>query len=195
MSFIDCFLLALALAMDCFSVSISCGIVQKRMGRQALVMAFFFGLFQALMPFLGWLAAEVFSKEIMAYDHWIAFGLLAFLGGKMVYSEVAKYLSKEEDDHEEKTGFNPSDICVLLTLAVATSIDALAVGFTFPGLGVNSLADMAVPLLIIGIVSAVMSLVGKYIGLNIGRRFNCPAELFGGLILIGIGVKVLVQHL
>ncbi len=195
MSIVECLLLALALAMDCFSVSISCGIIQKRMGRQVLAMAFFFGLFQALMPLIGWLAAEVFSREIEAYDHWIAFGLLLFIGGKMVLSEVREFFRPGTGTEEKPLSMNSSGLRVIITLAIATSIDAMAVGFTFPGFGINRWSDTVCPLLIIGLVSALMSVVGKYIGVHIGKRFNCPAELIGGLVLIGIGTKVLYEHL
>jgi len=117
-------LLGLALAMDCFSVSITCGLIQKRMGRQVWAMALLFGFFQAMMPFIGWLAIAFFADKIEAYDHWIAFGLLLFLGGRMIVNGLRHH------DDAAASHFNPSDWKVLLTLAVATSIDALAVGFT-----------------------------------------------------------------
>lgn len=187
MGIIGFLFLAVALAMDCFSVSLTCGMIQKRMGRQALAMAFFFGFFQALMPFIGWLAADIFKHQIDAYDHWIAFGLLAFIGGRMCLS------SGDADDGHPR--FNPSSLKVILTLAVATSIDALAVGFSFIGFGIHETAETFVPLLIIGLVSFVMSLLGKFIGVRLGRRFTIPAEKLGGLILIAIGIKVLLEHL
>ncbi len=187
MGFTGFFFLALALAMDCFSVSITCGMVQKRMGRQVIAMAFLFGFFQALMPFAGWLAADLFASQIEAYDHWIAFGLLSFLGGRMVWGTFR--------NDEVDAGLQPSSLRVLLTLAVATSIDALAVGFSFTAMGIHRLADCVFPLLLIGMVSAVMSVVGKYIGVRLGKRFNFPAECIGGIILILIGFRVLAEHL
>lgn len=188
MTLFDDFLLAVALAMDCFSVSLSCGIVQKRMGRQILAMALAFGFFQALMPFIGWVAIDLLSEQIVSFDHWIAFVLLLFLGGRMIWNGF-----KSSDDGTPH--FNPSRPLTILTLAVATSIDALAVGFSFSGMGIRTLADAAVPLLVIGLVSAVMSVIGKYIGVSIGHRIKFPAEPIGGLILVIIGVKTLVQHL
>lgn len=181
------FFLGIALAMDCFTVSVTCGILQKRMGRQALAMAFLFGAFQALMPMLGWLAAALFSRQIMAYDHWVAFGLLFLLGVKMIWEGF-------HPDHREHR-FNPSKPAVLLTLAVATSIDAMAVGFSFVGMGIRTTGEALLPVAVIGLVSFVMSLLGKYAGVRIGRHFHFPAEPLGGIILIGIGVKVLVEHL
>jgi putative Mn2+ efflux pump MntP len=182
-------LLGLALAMDCFSVSITCGLIQKRMGRQVWAMALLFGFFQAMMPFIGWLAIAFFADKIEAYDHWIAFGLLLFLGGRMIVNGLRHH------DDAAASHFNPSDWKVLLTLAVATSIDALAVGFTFVGMGIHHLGDACLPTFIIGVMSAVMSVMGKYIGVFVGRRLTLPAEPLGGLILIIIGVKVLVEHL
>ena len=186
MSVIETLLVAVALAMDCFTVSITCGIIQRRMGRQAVAMALLFGFFQALMPVLGWLAANLFSKQITAYDHWVAFGLLVLLGGKMIW---------EGSRPAEEAAFNPSKPVILLTLAIATSIDALAVGFSFIGMGMRQMADIVFPTVAIGIVSFLFSLAGKYIGVTLGRHFNWPAEQIGGGILIMIGLKVLIEHL
>lgn len=187
MGIIGYFFLSLALAMDCFSVSITCGIIQKKMGRQVVLMALLFGFFQAMMPFIGWVAADLFSGHINTFDHWVAFALLAFIGGRMIWNTFRA----SEDDHH----FNPSNLKVLIALAVATSIDALAVGISFIGMGIRTISDVMPVLAIIGIVSAIMSVLGKFIGIHIGRRFNFPAELFGGIILVIIGIKVLVQHL
>lgn len=179
--------LAMALSMDCFTVSVTCGIIQKRMGRQALVMAFLFGLFQALMPLLGWLFAGLFSRQIMDFDHWVASGLLFLLGLKMIW----------EGFHadKEKHHFNPSKPSVLLVLAIATSVDALAVGFSFVGMGILTIWKAMLPITIIGVVSFLFSILGKYAGVKIGRRVHWPAEQFGGIILIAIGIKVLIEHL
>lgn len=187
MGFVETVLLAVALAMDCFTVSITCGIIQRRMGRQALAMAFLFGFFQALMPYVGWEVAALFSRQISAYDHWVAFGLLAFLGGRMIWNG--------RHPEKESSHFNSSRPVVLLTLSLATSIDALAVGFSFIGMGVRSLAGALFPVSVIGIVSFLFSLFGKYIGVKLGRRFDWPAEQLGGAILLVIGLKVLLQHL
>lgn len=180
-------LLSVALAMDCMSVSVTCGIIQKRMGGQVWAMAFLFGFFQAMMPLIGWLAGSAFSRQIEAYDHWVVFGLLLLIGGKMIWDGFSgdKALPK----------FNPSSAVVLLTLSVATSIDAMAVGFTFVGMGIRTFASLLFPLLSIGLCSLVLSLFGKYIGVKLGRAFDWPAEQLGGVILIFIGLKVLLQHL
>lgn len=181
------FLLALALAMDCFTVSLTCGIIQKRMGRQAVAMALTFGAFQGGMTLLGWAVAASFSRYISGVDHWFAFLLLAFLGGKMIW----------EGMHAEqgKPCFNPSKPATLLTLAVATSVDALAVGFSFTCMGFSRLAAVFYPVGMIAAVSLLMSLAGKYIGVTVGRRVNWPAEQIGGVVLILIGLKVLLEHL
>lgn len=178
--------LAVAVAMDCFSVSLTCGILQRRMGMQVWVMAFLFGLFQAAMPFIGWCFAGLFLEEIAWYDHWIAFFLLGILGGKMVWEGFKPV---------EEQRFDPSDLKVLLALAVGTSIDALSVGFSFTGMGIVEPPALLMPLTVIGVVSFVFSWVGKYIGVRIGHHLSFRAEPLGGLILIAIGVKVLLTHL
>lgn len=178
--------MAVALAMDCFSVSLTCGILQRRMGTQVWVMALLFGLFQAAMPFFGWCFADLFREETARYDHWIAFSLLAILGGKMIWEGF----QSAEEQH-----FDPSDMKVLLALSVGTSIDALSVGFSFTGMGIVEMYALPMPLTVIGAVSFVLSWVGKFIGVRIGRCLSFPAEPLGGLILIAIGVKVLLTHL
>lgn len=187
MGYFELCLLAMAMAMDCFTVSITCGIIQRRMGRQAWAMALSFGLFQAFMPLLGWLTATLFSRQIEEYDHWVVFGLLAFLGGKMIWDGC--------HPEEEEPKFNPSSPLVLLTLSVATSIDALAVGFSFVGMGLRTYSAIAVAVTVIGLMSFLFSLLGKNIGVRIGRRFDWPAEQLGGCILIFIGLRVLVEHI
>jgi len=183
---IEALLLAVALAMDCFSVSITCGILQRRMGMQVWVMAFLFGLFQAAMPLAGWAFADLFRAEIADYDHWVAFALLGILGGKMILDGF----QPEEEQH-----YDPSDLRILLTLAVGTSIDALSVGFSFTGMGLVRLPQLLMPLLAIGLASFVLTVAGKYIGVRIGRRLDFPALQAGGVILILIGIKVLATHL
>lgn len=186
MSIFETVLLALALAADCFTVSLTCGIIQRRMGRQALGMALLFGLFQGAMPLLGWLLATFPQEEISAYDHWVSFGLLAFLGGKMI---------REGCREREHCSFDPSSFSTLLALSVATSIDALAVGFSFIGMGFGGIRDVLFPVLVIGLASFVLSILGKYVGTTLGKRFDWPAEQIGGAILIFIGARVLVEHL
>jgi len=176
--------IAVGLAMDAFAVSISSGLAIKkiRLGH-AFKIALFFGAFQALMPVIGWLAGISLKDFISAIDHWIAFALLSFVGGKMIYE--AAFLDEEK---EEKDVFN---IYILLILSIATSIDALAVGLTLSFLDV----DIASPALIIGLITFLLSFAGVYIGDRFGHFFESKIEIFGGLILIGIGTKVLVEHL
>lgn len=187
MSIFDSVLIALALAMDCFTISISCGIIQRRMGKQVWAMAFTFGLFQALMPLIGWFSAWIFGNQMSTFDHWISFGLLTFLGSKMIWNGF----------HNKNDGvsFNPSNPFILFTLAIATSIDALAVGFSFISMGVTMFSDLLLPIFIIGVFSFLLSLLGKFLGVSIGKRLDWPAEQFAGSILILIGLKILYQHL
>lgn len=189
MNSLDIWLLAVALAMDCFTVSIVSGVIVRRwLWGLVIRMAFLFGLFQALMPLLGWMATNHFSEQLEAVDHWIAFGLLAFIGGKM----IRESLGDEEERH-----FNPQSLNTQLLLAVATSIDALAVGISFACTGYRVLAQLAAPLLIIGVVSFLFSVVGHLLGVRFGRSFarRLKPELLGGIILIVIGLKILVTHL
>lgn len=187
MTTLEVWLLAVSLAMDCFTISITSGIIMRRIcWRTFLIMAFFFGLFQAVMPLIGWFAASRFSHLIEAYDHWIAFGLLAFLGGRMI---------KEGASDEDPCNLNPTKFKVVMALSVATSIDALAIGISFAFVGMNSISSILSPITIIGFVSFVMSLIGSLIGVYFGKRLNLRMEIWGGVILILIGVKVLIEHL
>lgn len=187
MSLTEIGLLAISLAIDCFTVSVTSGIILHRMRWGTFLrMGILFGLFQAIMPLIGWLGASSLSHLIRAYDHWIAFGLLAFLGVRMIRSHF---------QDEETACFNPTRLPVQLTLAVATSIDALAVGISFAFTGFQSLHSLATPLWAIGIASLALSLTGSIIGVTCGKRFNLRMELFGGLVLIGIGLKILFEHL
>lgn len=190
MSHLEIWLLAVALAMDCFAVSIATGITLKQVRwRPMLVMAFFFGLFQAMMPFIGWMGTTLFSHLFEQIDHWIAFGILCFLGGRMVVESF-----KEE---EERHPSDPTRLLVVLTLAVATSIDALAVGVSFACLGIASWSHILYPIAIIGLVSFLLSIAGLLIGICFGHGVarHLKAERWGGLILILIGCKILVEHL
>ena len=200
MNLLDIILLAIALAMDCFAVSIVSGVIVRARtaahdDRHAspilhtrLRMAFLFGFFQALMPLIGWLGISWFSRQLEAYDHWIAFVLLAFIGGNM----IREAFSPEEEQH-----FNPHRLRTQLLLAVATSIDALAVGVSFACMGYRHLSQLMVPLPIIALVSFLFSLLGTRLGLRFGgplaRRLK--PGILGGIILILIGVKILVSHL
>ena len=186
------FLIALALAMDCFAVSVASGvIVGRRDLRISLSLAVLFGFFQAAMPLLGWALTARFSHYLEAVDHWIAFGLLALIGAKMILDSF-----KEEDESHSST-LHPSKPGARVVLAIATSIDALAVGISYACTGYESLTQLAQPLVFIGIVSFLMSTLGFYLGRRFGqvvtRRFR--PELLGGLILIAIGIKILLEHL
>ncbi|MFH0800245.1 MAG: manganese efflux pump MntP family protein [Pseudomonadota bacterium] len=177
-------LIAIGLAMDCFAVSVVCGFTSKKLKvRHAFRIASFFGLFQALMPVIGWFAGIGFRQYIGEFDHFIAFGLLLFIGGKMVYESTQL--------EEDKKAIDPLKFHVLIVLSIATSIDALAVGLGLSFLNVT----IATPVIIIGATTFIISLAGLYIGKRFGHFFEKKAELVGGLILIGIGIKILVQHL
>ncbi|MDD3930550.1 MAG: manganese efflux pump [Clostridiaceae bacterium] len=185
MGFVELFLIAVGLSMDAFAVALCKGLSFKEKSyRKAFRIAIYFGFFQAFMPFIGWLAGRQFEQYISAYDHWIAFALLLVIGGKMIIS-VARGGSctvggPDRCSHKE-----------LLTLAVATSIDALAVGVTFAFLHIN----LAPALLLIGITTFALSFVSVLIGSRLGIRFGNAAELAGGVVLILIGVKILFEHL
>lgn len=187
MSIIEIWLLAVSLAIDCFTVSVTSGIILHKINWNIfLKMAFFFGLFQALMPLIGWLGASWFSGSIEAYDHWIAFGLLSYIGLRMI---------REHFNDNDCCSFDPTRLKVILMLSVATSIDALAVGISFAFTGFKTLHSLTFPLVSIGITAFALSIIGGLIGVLFGKRFNARIELIGGLILIGIGFKILIEHL
>ncbi|HRZ86320.1 MAG TPA: manganese efflux pump MntP family protein [bacterium] len=176
--------IALGLSMDALAVSVASGIAirDSRLSR-ALKMAFFFGAFQAVMPVIGWLAGLSVRGHIEHFDHWVAFGLLAFIGGKMIY-EAFKI-------EEAEKGSDPFSLFVLFGLAVATSIDALAVGLSMALLNVSIVA----PVLVIGAVTFALSFAGVIIGEKAGHFFEKKLEIAGGLVLIAIGAKILLEHL
>ena len=214
MSLLDIILLAVALAMDCLTLSVVSGVIGFTVyslqftddytdGSEGLAskstvnckpstvnirMAFLFGFFQALMPLIGWAGISHFQSYMEAYDHWIAFLLLGFIGGRMVWESF----HPEEGQH-----FNPRRLQTQLLLAIATSIDALAVGISFACTGYEQLSQLWMPLAIIGMVSFLFSLLGYWAGYHFGRgiisRFK--PELIGGVILILIGVRILMSHL
>lgn len=195
MSIPELWLLAVALAMDCFTVSIVFGVLLRKIEwRTILVVAFLFGLFQAMMPLAGWFATNSFSSLIEDYDHWIAFGLLAFLGGRMIKESFS---DDEEEEEAESKHINPRKLKTQLVFAVATSIDALAVGISFTCLGFNTISSLSLPLLIIGFVSFAFSIVGSLLGIRFGKGVEkrLKPELLGGIVLIIIGIRVLCEHL
>jgi manganese efflux pump family protein len=176
-------LIAVSLAMDAFAVSTACGI-QIGMVKYGHVLrvALAFGWFQFMMPVIGWLLGSTFSGWVQAVDHWIAFGLLLVIGARMIWES---FRDEEAPTKDPTRGWN------LLVLAVATSIDALAVGLSLAFLKTS----IWYPAVVIGVVAAVLSAVGALFGCKLGDRFGVWAERVGGLVLIGIGVRILVQHL
>ena len=182
MGIISILLIAVGLAMDSLAVSISGGIVMRPFCmRQSLRLALTMGIFQGGMTLLGWLMGVSFSSYITAFDHWIAFILLGFLGGKMIYESFG----------EEETTISSFSTKTLLTLGVATSIDALAVGVSMAFLKTS----IYFPAVIIGFVTFALSLIGVISGYRFGKIKGINVELFGGIILIAIGVKILIEHL
>jgi putative Mn2+ efflux pump MntP len=186
MAFVLILGIAVALAMDCFAVTLgmACGTKGLTM-KQAVRMAAFFGGFQFVMPVAGWLAGDKLLGFIKSFDHWVAFGLLALIGGRMIYESFGL--------NEEEKACRPDQTqgTRLVVLSLATSIDALAVGLS---LGVIR-TSILYPAAVIGVTSFVLTIVGAKLGPVAGRLAGRRAELFGGLILIGIGVKILVEHL
>lgn len=188
MNILEIWLLAIGLAMDCLAVSIASGIILKKVQWKPIItIALSFGSFQAIMPLIGWTGASYFIHLIENVDHWIAFGLLCFLGVNMIRESFCK--------KKEKHNYNLTKLRVILMLAVATSIDALAVGISFACLGMKELTSILLPIAIIGFVSFAFSLVGLLFGIYFGSRHNWKMEFWGGLILIGIGTKILIEHL
>lgn len=186
--FFTLLLMGVGLAMDAFAVSICKGLSMRKVNKkQCLVIGLFFGGFQALMPFIGWVLGSQFEQYITSIDHWIAFILLGFIGGKMVVEAI-----REKDEAVEVGKMDPPlDLKEMLILAIATSIDALAVGITFAFLQVPIVEAIS----IIGITTFVISVIGVYVGNFFGNRYKKKAELAGGMILILIGLKILLEHL
>ncbi len=185
--FVELFLIGVGLSMDAFAVSICKGLGMSRLNmRQAAVISLFFGGFQALMPLIGWALGSQLTDFITPIDHWIAFGLLAFVGGKMLWDAF-----HEDDEDEGSQTDEKLDLKELLMLAIATSIDALAVGITFAFLQVAIVPSIT----IIGLTTFVISFAGVAVGHFFGARFEKPATIVGGVVLILIGVKILLEHL
>ena len=176
---------AVGLAMDAFAVSIGAGLTLKTVdARQTLRLAWHFGLFQALMPIIGWLAGLSVERWIAPVDHWIAFGLLAVIGGKMIHEAL------KDDDEETRRG-DPTKGWSLVLLSLATSIDALAVGLSL------ALLDVSIwwPAVVIGLVAGAFTTVGMQLGKRFGALLGRRMESVGGIVLIAIGVKIVVEHL
>jgi putative Mn2+ efflux pump MntP len=184
LDFISILVIAIGLSADCFAVAFSGCISMKSVSRKQIVIASLsFGIFQALMPVIGWLAGQTVVDLIADYDHWLAFGLLAFIGGKMIWESFRK------EEKECKTDITKWS--TLLTLSLATSIDALAVGLSFAFLDVN----IALASGVIGITAFLLSVTGFLLGRKAGKVLGKRAELLGGLILIAIGLRILLSHI
>lgn len=182
MDFISILFLAVGLAMDAFSVSITRGLTLKCNVKYALIIAIFFGGFQALMPVLGWFSGIQLQSVVSTLAPWIAFLLLLGIGLKMIYESLSP------DDEDDSKVFSIKE---LLILSIATSIDAFAVGITFAILN----TPIITPIIVIGLVTFILSFIGVYIGKNIGHLFENKIEILGGLILIGIGLKILLENI
>lgn len=186
--FVELLLMGVGLAMDAFAVSICKGLAMRKVNKnQAVVIGLFFGGFQAIMPFIGWALGIQFEHYITSIDHWIAFVLLGFIGGKMIVEAV-----KPEDENVEIDQMDaPLDLKELLILAIATSIDALAVGITFAFLDYPIVEAIS----IIGVVTFLISIGGVYVGNFFGNKYKSKAEFAGGAILVLLGARILLSHL
>lgn len=185
MSIIEIALIGVGLAMDAFAVSICKGLAMRRMNyKKAIIIAAFFGVFQALMPALGYVLGTTFANKIAAIDHWIAFILLALIGANM----IKEALSSDDDDECQDDSLRLGD---LIMLSIATSIDALAVGITFAFFNVSLLLSVSM----IGIITFIICVIGVKVGNVFGEKYKSKAELAGGLILIVMGAKILIDHL
>ena len=205
MGLIELFLLAVGLSMDACAVAVCAGLTMPKVNlKKALIIGLYFGIFQGLMPLIGYFVATLFADKIIAYDHWIAFGLLCFLGGKMIIGSFVKEGCHDREcpegacsDRECPGGQKPERTeasvkpAQMLPLAIATSIDALAVGVSFAFLRVN----VIIAVLFIGITTFFLSLAGVKIGSAFGARFKSKAEMAGGVILVLIGLKIILEHL
>lgn len=191
MDFFSLFLIAFGLSMDSFAVSVSSGLMLPGIRfNKAVIIAFSLAFFQGLMPFLGWMLGIGLQEYLKPIDHWVAFILLAFLGIRMIYESTKQ--------QEARVGFNPLNPTVLITMSVATSIDALIVGMSLSFISMpETILWIAVlmPVLIIGSVTFIMSMLGILFGKKVGNRFGKRMEMLGGVVLIIIGIRILAEHL
>ncbi|MDR0553397.1 MAG: manganese efflux pump MntP family protein [Treponema sp.] len=184
MGLLEIALIAVSLSMDAFAVSITLGLSRKKQGlREIITPGLYFGLFQALMPTVGYFAGIYFSQKIQTMDHWIAFVLLGFIGGKMIKDSLSKKDNKEQEQYSLQ-------FAKMIVLALATSIDALAIGITFAFFKVNIFFSAA----IIGISTFFISMLGVKIGGIFGLRFKSKAEFAGGAVLVMLGIKIVIEH-
>jgi manganese efflux pump family protein len=185
MGWLSLLAVACALAMDAFAVAIVAGLTLKPMTRRHVFrLAFHFGLFQALMPIAGWVAGNAVHQYIEAFDHWIAFGLLAYVGANMVRGAI------RSDNEQERSARDPTSGWQLVLLSVATSIDALAVGLSLAMLG----SPIVTPAIVIGLVAAAFTAGGMVLGRRIGALWGKRVELLGGIVLVAMGLKILLEH-
>jgi len=187
MSIIEIWLLAIALAMDCFTVSIAAGLSARKIILFPMItMILLFGLFQGGMTWIGYIGTSLFYQYFTSIDHWIAFALLSYLGGNMIWGSL-----HPENEHGGEI------LCYrkLPTLAIATSIDALAVGISFACMESMTQNSILIPVIIIGVCSSLFTILGLGIGIVAGKKLNLNVELIGGIILISIGIKILIEHL
>lgn len=183
MGTIEILLISVGLAMDAFAVSVCKGLSMKKMNwKKAIIIGLYFGIFQASMPVLGYFLGTTFEQFITNIDHWIDFVLLSAIGGNMI---------KESFDQESENCNDNVDVKTMVILAIATSIDALAVGITFACLRIN----IVLPVISIGIITFILSVIGVKIGNKFGDKYENKAEFIGGLILILLGIKILLEHL
>lgn len=180
-------LIAVSLSMDAFAVSMCKGLGMKKLNyAHGLVISLFFGVFQAVMPLIGWFLGKQFERYIVSVDHWIAFGLLGYIGGRMVWD--AFHDKEIEEDCALESGLDYKELFIL---AIATSIDALAVGVTFAFLQM----PIVPAVLLIGCITFGLSFLGVWLGNTVGIRFKKKAEIAGGVVLILIGLKILLEHM
>jgi manganese efflux pump family protein len=182
--FITILFIGIGLSMDAFAVSITSGLaIRKERLNSAIKIGFMFGMFQAIMPVIGWFSGSLLANFISQFDHWLAFILLSFIGIKMIYES---FHEKDNKKHIQSMNF-----MFFFLLGIATSIDALIVGVSFAFLNVSIMKSV----IIIGLTTFSFSFTGVYIGNKVGHFFEKRVEIIGGLILIGIGVKILLEHL
>ncbi len=185
MGWLSLFAIALALAMDAFAVAVVTGLtVTPLTARHVFRLAFHFGLFQALMPAIGWVAGKAMYVYIAAFDHWVAFGLLALVGGKMIWEGL-------HHGEENPSRGDPTSGWRLIVLSVATSVDALAVGLSLAMVQ----SPIVVPAIVIGLVAATLTAIGMILGRRIASFWGPRVEVLGGAVLLGIGIKIVVGHL
>lgn len=183
MGIIEIFLIALGLSMDAVCVSMSNGMCYKTKFKTVLGIGVAFGAFQGIMPIIGYYAGSLFSKQISAFDHWIALVLLLIIGGKMIYDAI-------KDESDDKCAVKLT-VKLLLVQSIATSIDALAVGVSFAAMNTNIYLSAS----LIAITTFSLSIIAVYVGKKIGTKLNRKAEIFGGTILVLIGIKIFIEHM